>query len=87
MQSTGYPLRKPQSGYGNGNVALIRLVLTQHPQTSGAALMWGVVSVTIKVLLCYLKQSTASRRRLQQRRLPYLGLGLLLELLAGRGAD
>eukprot|EP01047_Picozoa_sp_COSAG01_P041748 COSAG01_NODE_3601_length_5888_cov_506.113146_5_plen_155_part_00 len=29
---------------------------------SGAALMWGVASVTIKVLLCYLKQSTASRR-------------------------
>eukprot|EP01047_Picozoa_sp_COSAG01_P061685 COSAG01_NODE_7739_length_3077_cov_31.188046_5_plen_28_part_01 len=24
--------------------------------------MWGVASVTIKVLLCYLKQSTASRR-------------------------
>eukprot|EP01047_Picozoa_sp_COSAG01_P052541 COSAG01_NODE_5534_length_4201_cov_48.592150_6_plen_28_part_01 len=24
--------------------------------------MWGVVSVTIKVLFCYLKQSTASRR-------------------------
>eukprot|EP01047_Picozoa_sp_COSAG01_P049770 COSAG01_NODE_4964_length_4585_cov_107.601204_3_plen_42_part_00 len=23
--------------------------------------MWGVVSVTIKVLFCYLKQSTASR--------------------------
>jgi hypothetical protein len=36
MQSTGYPLRKPQSGYGNGNVALIRLVLTQHHQTPPA---------------------------------------------------
>eukprot|EP01049_Picozoa_sp_SAG25_P021872 SAG25_NODE_8371_length_425_cov_0.901840_1_plen_39_part_01 len=36
MQSTGYPLRKPQSGYGNGNVALIRLVLTQHPQNPPA---------------------------------------------------
>ena len=31
-------------------------------ENSGAALMWGVVSVTIKVLFCYLKQSTASRR-------------------------
>eukprot|EP01047_Picozoa_sp_COSAG01_P030526 COSAG01_NODE_2131_length_8361_cov_7.018276_5_plen_270_part_00 len=29
---------------------------------SGAALMWGVAKCTIKVLLCYLKQSTASRR-------------------------
>jgi hypothetical protein len=37
--------------------------------------MWGVVSVTIKVLFCYLKQSTATRPAARAgllRRMPLL---------------